>query len=288
MEVNTSSTPEDAARSSSLLFRVISSVIYVPCFIIITFKGGYHFLALIDIVVAAGTWEFYKMMEHKGIRPYKGIGILCALVLTWYLYFQDGVYAHFFLTIMFMSLMCLELVRKEGRDASFHISTTILGILYIAYLASYLVLLRELPGSVGREYELGSSFVFLAFLITWSNDTMAYTVGILVGRTPLFPRVSGKKTWEGSIGGLAGAVAAALIARSTFAPFLLLWHALVLGFFGGIIGQLGDLVESMIKRDAALKDTSKTIPGHGGVLDRFDSLLFTSPFLYYFLKYVVF
>lgn len=287
METHTTLSTEPAANSS-LLFRVISSIVFIPCFIIITLKGGYHYLALIDTIIFIGTWEFYKMMECKGIRPYKGIGIICALALSWYVYFRNGMYANFFLTLMFMTLMCLELVRKDGKRAIYHISTTILGIIYISYLASHLILLRELPLGIGRGYELGSSFVFLAFLITWSGDTMAYAVGILIGKHPLFPRVSGKKTWEGSIGGLIASVAAALIARGTFAPYLLLWHALVLGFFGAVIGQLGDLVESMIKRDAALKDASSTIPGHGGVLDRFDSLLFTAPVLYYFLKYIVF
>ncbi|MBI4720692.1 MAG: phosphatidate cytidylyltransferase [Chitinivibrionia bacterium] len=274
--------------SSSFLLRIAASIFFIPCFIIITMRGGYHYLALVDIIILIGTWEFYKMMELKGIRPYKAIGLVCALALSWYFFFRNGVYANLFLTLMLMTLMGLELTRKDGTSAIYHIATTILGIMYVSYLASHLLLLRELPISIGREYELGSSFVFLVYLVTWSGDTMAYIVGVLIGRRPLLPRVSGKKTWEGSIAGLAASVAGALIARATFAPYLQLWHALVLGVSGGVVAQLGDLFESMIKRDASLKDASSTIPGHGGVLDRFDGLLFSAPFIYYFLKYVVF
>jgi phosphatidate cytidylyltransferase len=163
-----------------------------------------------------------------------------------------------------------------------------LGVFYVAFLASHLVLLRELPLAAGLDYSIGSSFVFLAFAVTWACDTGAYIVGTVAGKHPLIPRVSANKTVEGSIGGLAFAVAGAAVAKYTFAPYLTLGQAAILGMAAGAIGQLGDLVESMIKRDADVKDTSGLIPGHGGVLDRFDGLLFTAPLLYYYLKFVVF
>ncbi len=273
---------------SSVFRRVIASVVFIPCFIIITKKGGYQFLALIDIIIFIGTWEFYRIMEAKGIKPYKGIGIVCGLALSWYVFFKNGVYANFFLTLMLLTLMGLELTRKDVRMAIYHISTTILGMIYVSYLASHLVLLREFPFSANLDYSMGGSFVFLAFIVTWAGDTGAYFIGTIAGRKPLLPRVSEKKTREGSMGGLIFSIAGALAAKYTFASFLELWHALVLGVLAAALGQLGDLVESMIKRDAEVKDASSTIPGHGGVLDRFDSLLFTAPLIYYFLKYIVF
>ncbi len=273
---------------SSVFRRVAASIVFIPCFIIITKRGGLQFLALIDIIIFIGTWEFYRMMESKGIKPYKGIGIVCALALSWYVYFRNGVYANFFLTFMFLLLMCLELARKEVRTATYHISTTILGTIYVSFLASHLVLLREFPPSVNLDYGLGGSFVFLTFVVTWAGDTGAYVVGTLLGRRPLLPRVSKKKTREGSLGGFVCSVGAAIAAKYTFAPFLETWQALAIGVFAAAFGQLGDLVESMIKRDADIKDASSTIPGHGGVLDRFDSLLFTAPLIYYFLKFIVF
>ncbi len=271
-----------------MFLRVAASIVFIPCFIIITNAGGYHFLLLIDAVIFVGMWEFYRMMEAKGIRPYKLIGILCALVLSWYVFASNGVYANLFLTLVLVGLMCLEITRKETKMATTHIATTILGVMYIGFLGSHLILLREHPLRINLDYGYGASFVFLAFVVTWACDTGAYVVGSLVGRRPLAPRISARKTREGSVGGLAFALAAAFVAKATFAPYLEAWHALVLGVLAGVVGQFGDLFESLIKRDAEIKDTSEMIPGHGGVLDRFDSLLFTSPLIYYFVKFVVF
>jgi phosphatidate cytidylyltransferase len=228
------------------------------------------------------------MMESKGIRPYKKIGIICAMVLSWYVFFNYGVYANLFLTLVLVTLMCLELTRGETEMATTHIATTILGVMYIGFFGAHLILLREFPLSINLDYGVGASFVFLAFIVTWAGDTGAYIVGSAIGRTPLLPRISAKKTREGSVGGLVFAVAGALVAKWWFAPYLGLWEAAALGAIAGTVGQLGDLFESLIKRDADIKDTSEMIPGHGGVLDRFDSLLFTSPLIYYFIKFVVF
>ncbi len=286
------STQGSAVRKSflhsSIFLRVAASVVFIPCFIIITKVGGYHFLLLFNALIFVGMWEFYRITEAKGIRPYKMIGIFCGVVLSWYVFFRNGVYANLFLTLVLLTLMCLELTRRETKMAITHIATTILGVIYIAFLGSHLIMLREYPLSMNLDYDLGASFVFLAFILTWAGDTGAYIVGSIVGKTPLIPRISENKTREGSIGGLVFSVAAAFIAKETFAPYLLLWHALVLGLLAGVVGQLGDLFESLIKRDANMKDASEVIPGHGGVLDRFDSLLFTSPLIYYFVRFVVF
>ena len=287
---NTRSARRRSALHSSMLLRILASLIFIPCFIVITIRGGVHFLALIDIIIFVGIWEFYSMMESKGIRPYKGIGILSGIVLSWYVFFRNGMYANLFLTLVLLSIMGLELTRKDDgrRMTIYHISATLLGVIYVGFLGSHLVMLRELPLVAGLEYAYGSSFVLLAFVITWSCDTGAYFIGTLIGKRQLLPRVSTHKTWEGFFGGIVFAVAASIVASYTFAGYLNVWWAIVLGAVAALLGQLGDLVESMIKRDAGIKDTSATIPGHGGVLDRFDSLLFTSPFIYYFLKFAIF
>jgi phosphatidate cytidylyltransferase len=281
-------TARKSFLQSSVFLRIAASFVFIPCFIVITRAGGYYFLALVDAVVLGATWELYRMMESKGIRPYKFIGVFCGLALTWYVFFRNGMYANLFLTLALVSLMCLELTRKESKMALVHISSTIMAVIYVGFLISHLVLLREFPLTVNRDYALGSSLVFLVFIVTWAADTGAYVVGSLIGKHPLLPRVSAKKTREGSAGGLAFAVAGAFVARSTFAPYLEVWHALSLGVLVGIVGQLGDLFESLVKRDVEVKDASAAIPGHGGVLDRFDSLLFTAPLTYYFIKFIVF
>ena len=283
--------PKSPARksllSSSTALRVLASFVFLPCFIIITMRGGYHFLALVDIIILVGLLEFFGMMSAKGLRPYRVIGIVCGLALSWDVYFHAGVYANLFLVVTMLAIMTLELTRRDGTNSIYHVATTMFGVLYVAYLASHLVLLRELPLVCDRDYADGSSFVFLVFVVTWAGDTGAYFVGSTLGRHPLLPRVSAKKTIEGSVGGLVFAALGAVAAAYTFAGYLDVTQAVVLGIAAGTVGQLGDLFESLLKRDADLKDTSELIPGHGGALDRFDGLLFTSPLMYYYLKYIV-
>jgi phosphatidate cytidylyltransferase len=274
-------------KNGSLGKRVLAALIYVPCLIVITRRGGLYYLILVDIMILIGLWEFYKMMEAKGLRPYKGIGILCGLALSWYIYFRQGIYANFFLSIIFIGFMILELIRKEKGLAVYHVSVTIFGVVYVGWLGSHLILLRELPLQTGLDYSMGFSFVMILFVVTWFCDTGAYIVGRLVGRHKIFGTISPGKTLEGSIGGFIIAVAGMIAVRPLIAPYLSLVEAVLIAVIGAIVGQLGDLAESMIKRDVKIKDASSTIPGHGGVLDRFDSLLFTSPIIYYFFRYFI-
>ncbi len=279
---------KEKGRSGGSLFkRILASVIFLPCLFIITRRGGFYYVMLIDIMILVGLWEFYRMMEAKGLRPYKVIGILSGIALSWYIYFHQGIYANFFLSIVFIGIMSLELVRRERRFATYHISVTIFGVFYVAWLGGHLILLRELPHLKGLDYQLGFSYVMIVFIMTWSYDTGAYTVGKLIGRRKIFPSISPGKTLEGLLGGLVFSVAGILVARFLIAGYLSIFQAVVLAVISSLVGQVGDLVESMIKRDARIKDSSATIPGHGGVLDRFDSMLFTSPLIYYILRYFI-
>ncbi len=287
MTTETKSSGRKSILSSSTALRVLAACVFLPCFIIIAMRGGYYFLALVDIIIFVGLLEFFGMMSAKGLRPYRSVGIVCGLALSWAMYFHNGLYANLFLIVTMLAIMTLELTRRDGKNAIYHVAATMLGVMYVAYLGSHLVLLRELPLATGRDYADGSSFVFLVFVVTWAGDTGAYIVGSTLGRHPLLPRVSAKKTIEGSVGGLVFAVGGAVAAAFTFAGYLDVAHAVVLGVAAGVVGQLGDLFESLLKRDADVKDTSEIIPGHGGALDRFDGLLFTTPLLYYYLKYVV-
>ncbi len=277
----------NAKKGSSVTKRLLASAVYIPCLIITAKRGGYYYLALIDIIILVGLWEFYKMMEAKGLRPYKAIGIISGLALSWYVFFQQGIYANFFLSIIFFLIMTLELVRKEKGLAVYHISVTIFGVFYVAWLGSHLILLRELPHLKGLDYSLGFSFVIVVFALTWCYDAGAFFIGIKFGRHKIFPSISPGKTLEGVIGGVAFSIIGSLIARWVVAPYLTIVQTVGLALISSVVGQLGDLVESMIKRDVRIKDASATIPGHGGALDRFDSLLFTAPLIYYFFKYFI-
>lgn len=281
-------TPGKRIPGASLMLRILATVVFVPAFVIIAGRGGIHFLALIGLVIIFGMWEFYRIMESKGILPRRWFGIASGLGMAWYLYLGESTGAGLFVTLALLAVMGAELARRDGSSAVANISATVLGVVYVAFLAIHMVLLRELPRLVGTDYATGSSFVFLAFVTAWSCDTGAYFVGSWWGRHPLLPRISQKKTREGAAGGILFAIIGVLIARATFAGYLEVWQAVLIAVLGGAAGIVGDLVESMLKRDAAVKDASQAIPGHGGVLDRFDSLLFTAPLLYYFLKFVIF
>ena len=137
----------------------------------------------------------------------------------------------------------------------------------------------------GIEIRLGTSLALLPFALTWANDSMAFFVGRKLGRRKFFPSISPKKTWEGVIGGMFAAIVAAFIYLYLYASYLSWFDCLALGTTVGIIAPTGDLVESMIKRDVNIKDASAIIPGHGGFLDRFDSLLFSAPIIYYYLRF---
>ena len=271
--------------------RLVTATLGVPLLLVTAWFGHFVFLGVVNLMILVGLWEFYRMMEAKGARPYKAIGILSGLALSWYVFFRSGVYSNLFLTLVLLLIMLLELGRRNPVRAVFHISSTIFGVLYVSWLGSHLILLRELPNLpdlAGMDYSVGARCVFLTLVLVWSSDTTAYFVGSAMGRRPLLERVSPSKTLEGGLGGLAAAVVAAIICKYTFAGFLNLYAAFALGVIVSIFGQMGDLAESLIKRDVMIKDTSTALPGHGGMLDRFDSLLFAAPLVYYFLKFVVF
>lgn len=169
-----------------------------------------------------------------------------------------------------------------------HMAVTIFGVFYVGWLGTHFIFLRELPLKINRPYSEGARYVLLPFFLAWTSDTAAYLAGRFFGKRKLIPRISPNKSLEGSAGALIASPFVAWAAKATFAPFLSMVDVVALGLISGVTSQLGDLVESMIKREASVKDASNVIPGHGGMLDRFDSLLFTAPAVYYYLAIAVF
>ncbi len=275
-----------AVNRQQLGRRLMTAAVGVPAAIVFSLVGGWGFLIVINFVLGVGLFEFYRMMECKGIKPYKTVGILAGLGVSWYVYFQEGVFSSLFVTAVIALVMIMELFRRDGELAVFHISTTILGVFYVAWFGSHIILLRQL-GESSPWGDQGGWFVILALGLAWMCDTGAYFFGSAMGKTKLMPRISPHKSVEGVLGGLVLAVATAFIARHTFATFLSVWDALALGILSAVAATLGDLVESLMKRDVKIKDTSRALPGHGGMLDRFDSVLFVAPFVYYYLRFIV-
>ncbi|MHB8079186.1 MAG: phosphatidate cytidylyltransferase [Candidatus Krumholzibacteriia bacterium] len=276
-------------RGTGFVPRALVTLVGVPCFLAITWRGGIHFLLLVGLIVFLGLREFYGMMMAKGYRPYRAIGMLCGIAVCWHVY-RGGATISLLLTLTLLLIMVFELFRKDISHPTNHIAITVLGVLYVGWLGSHLILLRELPGLTGADDGLGVRAVFLVVAATWAADTGAYLVGVAWGRRRLLPRVSPGKTVEGAVGGIVIAAAAGAGCALTFAPFLTPFAGALLGGVLGVCGLLGDLVESLLKRDVGIKDSGGglSIPGHGGVLDRFDSLLFTAPFAYYYLRAFVF
>jgi len=284
-----SSTDPMRKRSSwALALRIASGIVFVPLLVFLAWTGGLAFVAFVAAQITTGLIEFYAMMRRRGLRPYRRLGVLASLALLWICYQRHVPYVGFLTTAVLLLVLALELRRPEARQRVEDIAVTCFGVLYVGWLSAHLVLLRELPWSAGTSYRDGAAFVLLAFFVTWSCDTGAFAVGKLFGRNRPWARISPRKSVEGSIGGGILAVVAAMIARAWFAPFLSLTDALVIGLLVGVFAQVGDLVESLLKRDALHGDSSDLIPGHGGVLDRFDSLFFAAPVVYYYLAHVVF
>ena len=280
-------------RDASLPARILSAVVFLPLLVLMAWTGGVIYLLFGMAVVGLGLREFYSLLEAKGLSPHWKSGMLAVLLLP------VGVYLRFrthrieewhvggFFTILVGAVLLAELRRGAGKQAVANSAATLLGFLYIGWLGTHLVALRELPHAVRRPYAEGFGYVMLAFGLTWACDTAAYAVGRRFGRIKLMPDVSPGKSLEGCVAGLVVAIAAAIGAQAWFATYLSVLDAAVLGALVGVFGQLGDLVESLLKRDVDIKDSSKLIPGHGGVLDRFDSLLFTAPIVYYYLLFRV-
>lgn len=279
------------AAVTSLPLRVATTVVAVPLLLGLAWIGGYFYLAFALLLLVLALREFNLLLESKGLMPHWKAG-MAAVLLAPVAAFQrlrtgriQEWHLGALLTILVLGVLLAELRRGAGRQAIANSAATLLGVFYVGWLGTHIVLLRELPWILGEPYARGAAYAMLPFVMVWSCDTAAYGVGRAFGRRRLMPNVSPKKTTEGAWAGLLAAIGAAFLARATFARFLTVGDAALLGFLVGVFGQLGDLVESLLKRDSEAKDTSQLIPGHGGVLDRFDSLLFAAPVVYYFLLF---
>jgi phosphatidate cytidylyltransferase len=267
--------------------RLLAAAVFVPAFVIICWRGDVYFVLLVDFILVVGMLEFMRMLDAKGLSVVRPLGVAAALALPWLAFLQGGAWMDFGLVLLLLAVFVAQLFRRSG-EALLHTAGTTLGILYVAWLGSHLVLLRELPRWSGQPYVDGFRIVTLVLLLTWMADTGAYLVGSLVGRHKLAPRISPGKSVEGAFGGVLLAAASGVAAALTFMQHEIgVAAGAGLGALAALFGLLGDLSESLLKRDAHFKDASHAIPGHGGVLDRFDSVLFTAPLLYYVLRYFV-
>jgi len=262
-----------------LIKRIISSVVLVGLVTAAIFNQ-WMLSAVIITLTVLGLYEFYTMLEHKGISIYKYFGIGMGAIIPFSIIFRFELTKKWELSFIVLALLFLTIMqfkRRQNSGAVVGISTTLFGILYISWFLSFLIKIRLLPDGVG--------LLVTVLAVTKLGDIGAYLVGSRFGRTPLMPRISPKKSVEGAVGGLIFSVLGAMVCK----PMLTFsyWDMLLIGVFLNIVGQLGDLSESLMKRDCEVKDSARTIPGIGGVLDLIDSLLFTAPVFYFYLNIVL-
>jgi phosphatidate cytidylyltransferase len=286
--------PKGKSASWSLGLRVASAVLFVPLLILLARAGGFAFLGFVVMQIFMGLVEFYRMMRAKGLRPVVWLGQAAAFIVVVMAYRPHTPNAAFLATMALMLVLALALRRPERKNIVESLAVTAFGVLYVGWLSAHFVLLRELPWRAGLDYADGGWIVLYAFLVTWSCDVGAYFVGRTFGRIRPWGAISPRKSLEGSVGGFFFAILGAWLGSRVFmhsasgVPWLRTWDVLAIGALVGVCGQVGDLVESLLKRDAESGDSSDLIPGHGGVLDRFDSLYFGAPIVYYYLRVVVF
>jgi len=265
-------------QNRNLAVRVVTALILFPFAVWMTWLGGLPFALLIAVAAALSAGELIWMFE-KRLPPTGWLGVLGAAacpVGAWLWpqggrAFQDwsGVLAAGAVVALLAAAM-LQRGSLEQAPRSAALGALAWG--YAGLLPASVVALRV------RE-DAGWQWVVLLFVVTWANDTFAYFTGRFLGKRPLAPRISPKKTWEGFWGGAAGSVGGALAVKLLFLPGLSVRAAVVLGAGAAVLGPIGDLSESMLKRAAGVKDSGKIIPGHGGLLDRIDAVLFVAPWV---------
>lgn len=294
---------------NELLKRTLVAIIGIPIAVIIIINGGLLFFIAITVLAAIGLSEFYGMSHKKGAKPYKIIGFVF-LPLILFDVFQSlhtSYQLHQYFRLSYLSLILITIIiaqlsilwSKRG-NTIVNLSVTLSGIILIGFSFSSLILIREF-GSIALInttnidnsnllFGIEDKFILSILISIWLCDTAAYFAGKSLGKHKLFPSVSPNKTWEGAIAGFITALLSMVLATqiNLLIPEFPLLHAVVIGIIIGVLGQIGDLAESKLKRDAGVKDSSSLLPGHGGVLDRLDSILFVFPSVFLYLMFISF
>jgi phosphatidate cytidylyltransferase len=253
--------------------RILSAMVLIPLVLAAVYVGGPVLAAIVALAASGAIWEYARLAQTLGARPplalMVGFGLLCVADAQWP---AAGLWPWASLLLALSLVITVFQGNAPGSLASW--AYAVAGALYIGLPISHFVRLRGLEDGLG--------WLALALLSTWICDTGAYVLGRAIGRHPFFPKISPKKTWEGALGGLISGIAGVMLLGHWLVALDWGWGAL-LGTLLALAATFGDLAESVIKRQAGAKDSGHLIPGHGGVLDRIDSLLFVVPLVYYFV-----
>ncbi|MBL7165239.1 MAG: phosphatidate cytidylyltransferase [Dehalococcoidales bacterium] len=278
--------------------RVITTLVIIPLPVAAIWFGEPWFTALMAVVAVLGVMEFYRLAVASRASPLACIGVVLTLLfivsrnpnLLSFLAprFDPGLLIPLLLMLAIALPMLWLLIRPRTGTAFVNWAWTLGGILYVGWLLSHLVSLRGMTD--------GMNWVFLVILANAASDTTAFFIGRSFGRHRLAPRISPNKTWEGALAGVVGAMVFSLLftaprlfaaTNPLYVEGFIYWQALSLGLLVSVFGQLGDLAESLLKRHAGVKDSGGLLPGHGGILDRMDSIIFAGIVVYYYVVWVI-
>jgi len=287
--------------------RLLTAAVLIPSVIYLIVQGGLVYLAAIVVIVLLGQREFYRLIEDKGANPIAAYGMAAGAALPVVAYFGNEYYATLILIATLLAVMVRAVGRAQITEALVSVSGTFFGVCYVGWLLSHAIVLRNFDHAAGARYgsdavaalgivpESGIFFMLFALTAVVLCDAGAYFAGRAWGKRKLAPRISPAKTVEGAVGGVLAGTAGGLITKLIFDFFwpdlsrALPWAAAaVMAAVVAVAGIVGDLVESLLKRDAQAKDTGRLLPGMGGVLDRIDSPLLGIPIMYYMLLFAVF
>jgi phosphatidate cytidylyltransferase len=291
-----------------LRHRLLTGLVGIPVALLLIYAGGWWLAAAVALLAVAGLRELYRLLAARHMLVYPSLGYALALVLmvstAGYVsalrfappahpVFEPALTAAGVLVsatwLLFPALFRFPSGRIDRGMAK--LLSTVTGHAYVPVLLGYVLRLRALDapavqlGAAGRTFPAGLCWLVAVMLAVWGMDTAAYAVGKAIGRRKLCPSISPGKTVEGAVAALIAP--AVLISAAGHWLDLPLYHGLILGLGIGVVGQAGDLFESMLKRRAGVKDSGTLLPGHGGILDRFDSLLFAAPLAYFYLSFAL-
>jgi len=260
--------------------RTLVNLIGVPALLFVMWQGGYWFTGLVTVLILLGALELSDLARQQKGNPLTWllmIGILGLISANVYVGVLDRISI---LMVVGLFSLCIEIFRGEAKPL-LNMATINFGMIWLGLLLGSIISVRLIP-------EHGFIITVTMFVSVWICDTFAFIVGSKFGKTKVLPLVSPKKSWEGSLSGLVGAILFMMIMyyEGAFSGWLSMVDVIVIGIITGGLSQLGDFAESLIKREAGVKDTSDYLQGHGGILDRFDSLAIAAPLTYLYLQYM--
>src|SRR4030088_3205133 len=292
--------PKPPTSRSVFILRFFSTIVLLSVALVIAFSGyELAFHVLISVFGLVALWEFYRMLDHKGLPNFKVTGMICGAVLLAgsFYYFSKIGPAHAYdcevavLLFFLLTVFGRQMFARLRHDEPFQIMAyTLFGLLYVLWLFNFITKIVYLTRRSITGQLTGQFYVLFLIAVTKFADMGAYLTGSAIGRHLMVPHISAKKTWEGFFGAIVFALLCSLALFKLMPAHLsaLTWtHATILGLLLGFAAVIGDLAESIIKRSTGVKDSGNLLPGIGGALDLIDSLLFTAPLLFFYLRLVI-